>query len=205
MKIYTGRGDFGKTDTLSGARLMKNSALIQLNGSLDEVSASIGYLSSLMGTSLQRKQNREDADKELQNLTWVQNVLYHIGVEVSSSFSQIYIDAGYLSALESKIDRLDRSVAPLTEFILYSGSVPATYAQVTRATVRRCERDYVMLLSDLNRTDTPPHSYIFINRLSDYFFMLSRYLNQSAHIKEENVTTWKRKENPGTAVHFDKK
>ncbi|RYL88131.1 cob(I)yrinic acid a,c-diamide adenosyltransferase [Sporolactobacillus sp. THM19-2] len=188
MKIYTGHGDLGKTNTLSGARPLKSSPIIQLNGSMDEVSASIGYLSSQIHRSLEEKQNFEGLGDELKNLIWIQNAFYHMGIEVSSNFSRIYIDKSHVSSLESKIDLLDQRVDPLTEFILYSGSTSATYAQITRAIVRRCERDYVALLSSLD-TEVP-QSYIFINRVSDYFFQLSRYLNKRAGMKEEIVTKW---------------
>jgi cob(I)alamin adenosyltransferase len=188
MKIYTGHGDLGRTNTLSGDRPMKSSPFIQLNGSLDEVAASISYLSSLIHGSLEKKQNSEEIGDELKNLIWIQNAFYHIGIEVSSGFTRIYIDESHVSALESKIDLLDQRVDPLTEFILYSGLAAATYAQVTRAIARRCERDYVALLSGLD-TEVP-QSYIFINRVSDYFFQLSRYLNKCAGMKEEIVTKW---------------
>ncbi len=189
MKIYTGHGDLGKTNTLSGARPSKSSPLIELNGSIDEVSASIGYLSSLINKSLGGRNNLEYAKAELKNLNWIQNALYHIGIEISSDFSKIYIDKNVVQSLESKIDRLDQRMDPLTEFILYSGTAPASYAQMTRAIVRRCERDYVTLLNGLNAE--VPQSYIFMNRLSDYFFVLARYLNKCAGKKEETVTKWK--------------
>jgi ATP:cob(I)alamin adenosyltransferase len=183
MKIYTGHGDSGRTNTLSGAKPLKSSTLIQLNGSLDEVSASTGYLISLIGGHANHTDVRD-------NLIWIQNVLYHIGIEISSDFSRLYIDQGCVAELESRIDRLDQQNDPLTEFILYSGTAPATYAQVTRAVTRRCERDYVALLSEISQE--APQSYVFINRLSDYFFVLSRYLNKCNGIKEATVSKWNR-------------
>lgn len=183
MKIYTGHGDSGRTNTLSGAKPLKNSPLIQLNGSLDEVSASTGYLISLIGMQ------KDTADTQ-KDLIWIQNVLYHIGIEISSDFSRLYIDENCVAELESRIDRLDQQNDPLTEFILYSGTAPATYAQVTRAVIRRCERDYVAFLSEVGQK--APQSYIFINRLSDYFFVLSRFLNKCNGIKEATVSKWNR-------------
>lgn len=182
MKIYTGHGDDGRTHTLKGASLSKNSPMIQLNGSLDEVSASAGYLISLIES---RKSHAECDD-----LVWIQNVLYHIGIEVSSEFSRFYIDSHHVAALESRIDRLDGQNDPLTEFILYSGTMPATFAQVTRSVTRRCERDYVSFLSAIGRD--APQSYLFINRLSDYFFVLARFLNKRCGVKEAAVTKWPR-------------
>ncbi|TGA99877.1 cob(I)yrinic acid a,c-diamide adenosyltransferase [Sporolactobacillus shoreae] len=188
MKIYTGNGDLGRTNTLNGSRPLKSSPLIELNGSIDEVAASIGYLSSLISKYLNLNNHRDDLRAELKNLSWIQNALYHIGIEISSNFSKIYIDQSHVTSLESKIDRLDQRVDPLTEFILYSGTILASYAQVTRAITRRCERDYVAFLTGLN--SDVPQSFVLVNRLSDYFFVLSRYLNQCASMKEENVTKW---------------
>ncbi|WP_010630370.1 cob(I)yrinic acid a,c-diamide adenosyltransferase [Sporolactobacillus vineae] len=182
MKIYTGHGDAGRTLTLNGSQPLKNSPLIQLNGSLDEVSASAGYLITLIGSRNNRSEEQED-------LVWIQNVLYHIGIEVSSAFSRLYIDSSCVAALESRIDRLDGQNDPLTEFILYSGTMPAAYAQVTRSVTRRCERDFVTFLSEADQKI--PQSYLFINRLSDYFFVLARYLNKCSGIKEATVSKWK--------------
>lgn len=182
MKIYTRHGDAGRTRTLDGSRPLKNSPLVQLNGSLDEVSASTGYLISLIGNQKNRSDEQED-------LVWIQNVLYHIGIEVSSAFSRLYIDSSYVAALESRIDRLDGRNDPLTEFILYGGTQSAAYAQVTRSVTRRCERDFVTFLSDVDLKI--PQSYLFINRLSDYFFVFARYLNKCSGIREATVSKWK--------------
>lgn len=188
MAIYTKTGDKGITATLYGERVSKASLIIQLNGEIDEVNASIGYLSSLVHSNKKIQPMKKKDIIEL--LQWIENGLYNMGVEVSSNFKDIKFTEEHVQLLEEKINDMTDRMPPQRSFIIYSGTEDATYAQLVRAIVRRCERLFVEFLEDINITSYP-QSYMFMNRLSDYLFTLSRYINFLSNDVEIKTSEWK--------------
>lgn len=187
MTIYTKTGDKGTTATLDGNRISKNSLIIQLNGEIDEVNATIGYLSSL----IEKNVNLQCTDKKnmLELIHWIENGLYNMGIEISSNFKNIKFKKEHITRLEENITEMTNKMPSQKYFILYSGTEDATYAQLSRSVVRRCERLFVEFLQSNSIKDFP-ESYTFINRLSDYLFTLSRYINFLSNELELKTSQW---------------
>lgn len=183
--IVTKAGDQGTTGNLDGQRVSKGSVLIELNGSLDELNASLGVLTSL----LKPAQEFQGKMEIIETLEWIQNGLYNMGTEVSSEFNILRFEDKHTLHLERELDAMTAKMPPQTRFILYSGTLQATHTQVTRAICRRAERVFVRYLEEIKENPFP-HSYQFINRLSDYLFTLARYLNQALGGKEIVTTIW---------------
>lgn len=187
MGIYTKTGDKGTTATLSGERVSKSSLIINLNGDIDEVNASLGFLSSLI---LNNNKIQPAKKKDLvEILRWSENGLYNMGIEISSNFTNIKFKKEHVYRLEEKINEMTEKMPPQKHFIIYSGSAESTYAQLCRSIVRRCERKFVKFLEENNIHDYP-QSYMFMNRLSDYLFTLSRYLNFIVGEEEIKTSQW---------------
>lgn len=186
MSIVTKTGDKGTTGTLGGQRLLKSSPLIELNGQIDEVNASLGYLNSLLDESKDFPAKAEIMDF----LRFIQNGLYNLGTEISSGFTITRFQEKHVLLLEEKIETMTNLMPPQTKFILFSGAKEATYTHVVRSVSRRCERQFVRFLLEEN-IDPFPECYKFLNRLSDYLFTLARFLNQELGGIELETSPWK--------------
>ncbi len=174
MKIYTKAGDKGYTSNVKGEKLWKGSLWIELQGHVDELNAHIGHLRSLN----QRVTKQKDIDDILE---WIQYCLFRIGSDVSLQFQASYITDTMIERLEKAIDSYTEKTGELHSFIHFSGNEAATYAQVTRSVTRRCERVFAKVIHELDFT----LDYQYVNRLSDYFFQLARYLNHVNGDSEE--------------------
>lgn len=175
--IYTKTGDKGLTSTANSERVKKNSFLINLQGDIDEVNAYVGNLRSI----LSKNKTINSIDPELKT---IQKSLFLIGSEVSFSFKKTYIKDDDIKYLEEKIDFMTSNCNDINFFIYPSGTLSATTSQIIRSIVRRCERSFVSFLNSIYIEDYPL-SYQYINRLSDYFFSLSRYINKLENFSEE--------------------
>lgn len=177
MKIYTKTGDLGTTSDVLGHRVSKGDTKIELQGSLDEINAGIGFLRSLL-IELDLNTSAFDIDAALKD---IQHTLFRIGGDVSSDFTYNYATEHDINSLETSIDIMTNAVGALQNFIYYNGNQAATYCQLIRSVTRRAERVFVRHL-----TDKPYNTdYQFINRLSDYFFTLARYINYVSGVPEE--------------------
>ena len=179
MTIYTKKGDTGKTTTVTGQRIEKSSQLLELQGTVDEVNAGVGYLISLCEEAMVGKEIRHVLDM----LRDIQYALFRIGTDISSNFTQSLLKEEEIQLLQKEIDEMEKSTGALKNFIYYSGTKSATYTQVIRSVTRRAERVFAGLL-----TDSVPEDYKYMNRLADYFFALARYLN---HLEEVDETIMK--------------
>lgn len=177
MKIYTKTGDQGSTSDVLGNRVSKGDLKIELQGSVDEINAGVGYLRALLqqeglrGAAL-------DLDEALRN---IQYTLFRVGSDISSDFTYHYVKAADISFLEQSIDKMTDAVGALQNFIYYSGSQTASYSQVIRSVTRRAERVFVRFMEGKEYN----LDYQFINRLSDFLFTLARYFNHLSAIPEE--------------------
>ncbi|PKK40034.1 ATP:Cob(I)alamin adenosyltransferase [Clostridiaceae bacterium JG1575] len=183
--IVTKTGDKGTTGTLSGERVSKDAPLIELNGTLDELNASLGVLTSL----LKEGPSFGDCPKIIETVQWIQNGLYNMGSEVSSEFDLVRFELRHPDRLEAELNEMTQKMPPQTKFILYSGTLSATHTHMARSICRRAERVFVRYLNEIGETQYP-HSYQFINRLSDYLFTLARYLNQELGGEEVVTLVW---------------
>lgn len=177
-KIYTKTGDKGTTSNFLDKRYSKADIEIELVGSIDEINANIGYLRS----KIENKQYSSEFFLYVDSLLKeIQYHLYQIGIEISTEFTEVHITEEAVTFLEQQIDKMTAESDPLTSFIYYSGSETSTYSQVLRSVTRRGERVFVRALQGKDF----PQSYLYINRLSDFFFTLARYLNSAEKIKDE--------------------
>lgn len=164
-KIYTRGGDKGETSLGDGSRLPKDSTRVQAYGDVDELNATLGLI---------RLHSEGTLD---QDLAHIQNDLFDLGADlcVPQTMDQaLRVVAEQVTWLEQAIDRLNADLAPLSSFILPGGSAAASYAHLARTICRRAERSCVTL----SHQDTiNPIALHYLNRLSDYLFVFSRYVN----------------------------
>jgi cob(I)alamin adenosyltransferase len=175
MKIYTKKGDQGYTSNISGEPIKKSEALLELQGTIDEGNAAIGYLRSLL----------EGKHPELEDmLKDVQYALFRMGSDITYGFTQSLITEEDVSMLETEIDRMTDVFGTQTTFLYYSGHQTATFAQFIRSIVRRGERAFVRAYVG----DDYPMDLKYLNRLADYMYALGRYLNHINDVAEEKMT-----------------
>lgn len=176
FKIYTKTGDTGTTGLFGGARIPKYHLRIESYGTVDELNAHLGLLRDLL------------PDVEDQQLIEViQNRLFTIGSNLASDPSKEVktpdLTAEDIKLLEDGIDNIDAIVPPLKNFILPGGHPAVSQGHVARCVCRRAERLVVALAE--NEPDTVPSILIrYLNRLSDFLFMVSRKLSHDLRVAE---------------------
>ncbi|TFH50340.1 MAG: cob(I)yrinic acid a,c-diamide adenosyltransferase [Lysobacterales bacterium] len=160
-KIYTRTGDAGTTGLANGSRVDKDDIRVEAMGAVDELNSHVGVILA------------HDIPTEMREcLTDVQHALFDIGGEIAIPGSST-VTAQYVEALESTLDKVNATLPPLKEFILPGGGRAAAAVHVARAVCRRAER---ILLTLSRRDDVNLHSRVYLNRLSDLFFVLARAL-----------------------------
>ena len=173
-KIYTRTGDDGTTGLVDGSRVSKASLRIEAVGKVDEANSAIG----LLAAALDDKGARAD-------LYRIQNDMFDLGADLATPSNtgdfapgemELRIVASQVEWLEKAIDALNDNLDPLTSFILPGGSEGAARAHVARAVTRAGERAVTALAV---HEAVNPQAVAYINRLSDYLFVLARYLNDN--------------------------
>lgn len=185
MKIYTGQGDRGTTGLLSGERISKCHDRIEALGDVDELICALGILRTIMPN--------QDAALE-QDVRNIQLKLYKLGAQIAtwrdSPEAEKYagVQQMDIDELEAQIDGLQHALPPLKHFLIPAGSEGAVYAHLARSVCRRAERHVVRLSTQVS-VGKPPKvlrfSLMFLNRLSDYLFVLGRALNQRSGVVED--------------------
>jgi cob(I)alamin adenosyltransferase len=175
MKIYTKTGDKGNTSLFGGERVSKDAKRIEAYGSVDELNSHLGVIRSLRPHS--------DIDHILDR---VQNELFVLGADLATPKSKYpkgtyRIDSRHVEQLEKDIDRLDSALVPLQQFILPGGSRVSAELHVARTVCRRAERRIVQLAKKGEIGTTP---VVYMNRLSDFLFVASRYANNTEGVTE---------------------
>ena len=182
MKIYTGTGDRGKTSLFSGERIAKSDRRIAAYGDIDELNSTLGLLVAVLPEPLAECRRV---------LVDIQSELLHIGAWLattpgaSASHSLKPFGKEKALGLEAAIDALDAVLPPLTQFVLPGGHVTAGWAHVARTVCRRAERRVVSLMAEATVPDpamTP--ILVYLNRLSDYLFVLARFCNHTLGVSE---------------------
>ena len=187
MKIYTKTGDNGTTSLCDGSRLSKDDMRVEAYGTLDELNAHIGLLISLLQTSSSKEGVRSAANLT-DFLSEIQGELFVIGGELARAkikTEELVSTQKFIAKIETSIDELSSQLPVQHHFVLPGGIIPASQSHVCRTICRRAERRIVALS---HVATVSPKILIFVNRLSDYFFTLSRYLNNNSGISEK---TWK--------------
>lgn len=188
MKIYTGGGDRGKSSLFSGERITKSDARIEAYGDVDELNSTLGLLAASL--SAQRSQLIDEIQR-------IQSDLFHIGSWLATTPGAANITVlqaigdDHIKFLESAIDHMEQTLPALSGFILPGGHMTAATAHVARAVCRRTERHVVKLFEAFSPSPLPEslqYALIYLNRLSDYLFVLARYSNKIMGMQD---TLWK--------------
>lgn len=171
-KIYTKTGDDGTTGLVDGSRTPKHSARIEAIGKVDEANSAIGLAAAL-------------PSDHVQSLYRIQNDLFDLGADLATpaenddfepSEMVLRIVPAQVDFLEMAIDALNEELEPLTSFVLPGGKETAARVHVARASARAGERA-MTALADVESIN--PNALAYMNRLSDYLFVLARVLNDN--------------------------
>ena len=173
-RIYTRTGDDGTTALGTGERRKKYDLRVAAYGTLDEVNAVIGV--ARLHTA--RDSNIDPA------LARIQNDLFDVGADLclpsekgkGPGGARLAVTAAQVKWLEEEIDRLNTELTPLRSFILPGGSLAAAYLHFARTVCRRAER-LIVELKDQPGESVTPEALQYVNRLSDYLFVASRFMN----------------------------
>lgn len=178
MKIYTKTGDTGTTALLGGKRVSKSDIRIEAYGTVDELNAYVGLL-----------KDQEINGPRSGFLKIIQEKLFVMGASLATvpgkdkvKKPDIYQED--ISALESEIDAMDSQLVPLTKFILPGGHQVVSFCHIARTVCRRAERCVVALQEEEEVKDNVIQ---YLNRLSDYFFVLGRLIAKEMNVEE---VTW---------------
>ena len=165
MKIYTKTGDEGMTSLVGGKRVKKCCARLDSYGSVDELNSFIGLLVTYI---------TDEAD--IAFLQKIQGELFMVGgslaTDLSVSEARCEVTQAMISDIESEIDRLSAALPPLRSFVVPGGSRAAALAHVCRTVCRRAERCVFALIEEGGAVEE--NVAVYLNRLSDYFFVLAR-------------------------------
>ena len=176
MKIYTRTGDDGTTGLIGGSRVKKNHIRLDSYGTVDELNSLIGVVRSL--------QTDIHADSVLEK---IQNKLFIIGANLASDDSvtlikeQMPVGKTDIELLEKEMDLMIKVLPELRNFILPGGCQASSFCHVARTVCRRAER-HIVELSEKSEVD--PNLIKYINRLSDYLFVLSRKVSMDQEAPE---------------------
>lgn len=185
-KIYTKTGDLGQTGLVSGNRTIKSDKRIDLYGELDELNSRIGLSCSQLKTHLEFQQT-------VNFLHHVQSAIFDLGsnlaceIENRAKYNLPQISTEFIADMELEIDHLDSELVPLKYFILPGGSIESSIIHLCRTNTRTVERKLIQYY-EITKEELPSNSIIFLNRLSDYFFVLARYVNK---IKGSEEISWR--------------
>ena len=177
MKIYTKTGDTGKTSLIGGTRILKNDPRIEAYGTVDELNSFTGVVYDHI----------EDAHTKT-IIKEIQDRLFTIGSELAcdpnKDIKMVIPDLhdSDIELLEKEMDRMDTELPVMKNFILPGGSPAVSFSHVARSVCRRAERCCINLLEHDGKVD--PIIIKYLNRLSDYFFMLARYIGMKLQAPE---------------------
>ncbi len=174
FKIYTKTGDTGETALFGGARVPKNHHRVDAYGTVDELNAHIGMLRDLIPTPEYRAVLKD-----------IQDRLFTVGAVLASDPSKAMqtpdVRAEDIELLENQIDTMEESLPMLKNFILAGGHTTVSFCNIARTVCRRAER-LVVALDAIEKID--PLSIKYLNRLSDYLFVLGRKVGQDLGAEE---------------------
>ena len=184
-RIVTKSGDSGLTSINPNKRISKNSNIVKFLGDLDELNAYIGTLKADLFIINSKESTLEDIYGWI---TRIQHTLFDIGGTISSENMEIF-DRKAVVFLEEIIYEINQDLPPLKEFVLPGGSQLGAKAHVSRTVCRRAERSLMNLLENSPEYEKYRKCPVlpYINRLSDFFFVLSRRLDRLCKLDEQ---TW---------------
>ncbi|MGI6572414.1 MAG: cob(I)yrinic acid a,c-diamide adenosyltransferase [Fermentimonas sp.] len=182
-KLYTKTGDRGKTTLAGGTRVPKTHPRLEAYGTVDELNCYVGWL---------RQEVKELAHEEF--LRFIQNKLFMVGSHLATETEKGEVKGAAtitdkeVERIEREIDRIDHALPKLNRFVLPGGSEAASRAHICRTVTRRAERNAYRLADEY---PVVQEVLTFLNRLSDYFFVLARYesnkLSEEIYCEQGNI------------------
>lgn len=172
MKVYTKTGDKGTTSLVGGTRVPKTHDRLEAYGTVDELNSFLGLLITYVADG-----------QDVAFLQRVQNSLFVVGSYLATDQAKMSLKSAsvvtpvMVAEMENEIDRLDALLPPLSAFVLPGGSRGAAFCHVCRTVCRRAERRILTLSAEV---EIAPELLAYMNRLSDYLFVLSRKINLDA-------------------------
>ncbi len=180
-KLYTKTGDDGTTGLVGGTRVKKYDLRLEAYGTIDELNAAIGLIRS------------NDLPDEIINLLIrIQNKLFNIGSRLASDekgnafTADLSISGKHIEELESAIDKFEEQLPEIKHFVLPGGEMVSAQCHVARTICRRAER---RILEFAEKEPVQPEIIIYVNRLSDFLFVLARKI---AYDKNSAEVKWKK-------------
>jgi cob(I)alamin adenosyltransferase len=185
IKIYTKTGDKGETSLFSGQRVPKNDPFVEALGTVDECNSAIGIAISFMHDDPNLKHTTNQ-------LIEVQHTLFDLGASLAtprtkaaaSKIERTRFDHEGIEHLEKWIDQMEEQLPELHAFILPGGNQAGAFLHLARSICRRAERVITPLIKT---SDISQNVIVYINRLSDYLFVASRYIN---FVKKQPEIHW---------------
>ena len=187
-KVYTRTGDAGQTRLAGGQQVWKDSLRVEAYGTVDELNASIGLVRAMNADSIAASSASAQLEADLR---WVQNKLFDVGSILATAPGQTFknmptVTAKDVAKLERMIDRCQKDLAPLKEFILPGGGKVSATLHQARTICRRAERICIRLTRE-ESVEAELNKYL--NRLSDALFVLARWV---AKTQGEPEFLWER-------------
>ncbi len=185
QKVYTKTGDKGTTSLIGGQRVEKHHPKLHAYGTVDELNSAIGFAVALLSD------HSTPLGQELKkNLTLIQNHLFNIGSHLACDKEDIRehlppLKEEAIAALEDSMDAWQSTLPPLQQFILPGGDLFSSQSHICRVICRRAERH----CSDLPKCPEQAYAIRYLNRLSDFFFVMARKWTHEMKIQE---TTWEK-------------
>lgn len=176
-KVYTRTGDKGETSIVGGIRVKKSCERLEAYGTVDELSSQLGLLAALLPDG-------EDKDLIIRIQTNLFNVCTNLATDQDQTplYPSAHLPAGEIERMEQEVDHIMAILPEHQGFILPGGTLAAAQAHVCRTVCRRAERRIVALSEEATIS---PEVLQYINRLSDYFFVLAKKLNFIANQSEK--------------------
>ncbi|MBQ9417087.1 MAG: cob(I)yrinic acid a,c-diamide adenosyltransferase [Bacteroidales bacterium] len=176
--IYTRTGDQGQTSLVGGARVRKDSTRVEAYGTVDELNSHLGLLAEMI---------RPQEEPQYRVLKGIQNCLFIIQTLLATEDEALRkklppLPADAVEGLEHQIDTFNASLPQLRQFVIAGGTMPGAQCHVCRTVCRRAERRVVTLATSEIVSEEVMR---YLNRLSDYLFVLARYLVVAAGAKED--------------------
>nr|WP_319401925.1 cob(I)yrinic acid a,c-diamide adenosyltransferase [uncultured Carboxylicivirga sp.] len=174
--VYTKTGDKGSTGLIGGTRVPKNHARLEAYGTVDELNSFIGLIRSF-----------QLDEKDVETLISIQSKLFTVGAylatdtTVSDMRTRLKYGDEHIEFLELEMDRLENALPPLKNFVLPGGHQSVGYCHVARTVCRRAERRVIDIAEEFELDGWVMR---YLNRLSDYLFVLSRHLSNYFNVNE---------------------
>ncbi len=177
-RIATGEGDKGTTGLVDGTRVEKTHALVVVFGDVDELDAAVGVAATIA-----------DRDAMRHTLQKLQRKLYvlksDLATPMTAGTESSRLTQEHVAKIDDWIDDLEGQLPRLKRFVLYGGTPCSAHLQLARAIARRAERS--AWAANQGGTEVNPHALVYLNRLSDYLFLLARLANRDAGKMEQEM------------------